>query len=106
MNVVDDVTRECLAAIPDTSISGHRVARELAALIGQRGKARPDRLRQWHPFTSNAMLAWAGSASSIGTSLRRANRCRTASAKASCIDLYGPRPIATTGLIRIDGHNC
>jgi len=23
LNVVDDVTRECLAAIPDTSISGH-----------------------------------------------------------------------------------
>jgi len=27
LNVVDDVTRECLAAIPDTSISGRRVAR-------------------------------------------------------------------------------
>jgi transposase InsO family protein len=38
LNVVDDVTRECLAAIPDTSISGRRVARELAALIEQRGK--------------------------------------------------------------------
>lgn len=24
----------------------------------------------------------------------------------SCVDVYGPRPIATTGLIRIDGHNC
>ena len=30
LNVVDDVTRECLAAIPDTSISGMGVARELA----------------------------------------------------------------------------
>jgi transposase InsO family protein len=38
LNVVDDVTRECLAAIPDTSISGRRVARELAALIERRGK--------------------------------------------------------------------
>lgn len=28
LNIVDDVTRECLAAIPDTSISGRRVARE------------------------------------------------------------------------------
>ena len=27
LNVVDDVTRECLAAIPDTSISGRRVVR-------------------------------------------------------------------------------
>ena len=27
LNIVDDVTRACLAAIPDTSISGKRVAR-------------------------------------------------------------------------------
>ena len=38
LNVVDDVTRECLAAIPDTSISGRRVARELSALIARRGR--------------------------------------------------------------------
>ena len=38
LNVVDDVTRECLAAIPDTSISGRRVARELTALVERRGK--------------------------------------------------------------------
>jgi transposase InsO family protein len=38
LNVVDDVTHECLAAIPDTSISGHRVARELTALLERRGR--------------------------------------------------------------------
>ena len=38
LNIVDDVTRECLAAIPDTSISGRRVARELTSLIAIRGK--------------------------------------------------------------------
>jgi len=38
LNVVDDVTRECLAAVPDTSISGHRVVRELTRLIEERGK--------------------------------------------------------------------
>ncbi|AKO97718.1 hypothetical protein MALG_02554 [Marinovum algicola DG 898] len=38
LNVVDDVTRECLAAIPDTSLSGQRVARELGRLIERRGK--------------------------------------------------------------------
>jgi transposase InsO family protein len=38
LNVVDDVTRECLAAIPDTTISGRGVARELRALIERRGK--------------------------------------------------------------------
>ena len=32
LNVVDDVTRECLAAIPYTTISGRRVARELLVL--------------------------------------------------------------------------
>ncbi len=37
LNVVDDVTCECLAAIPDTSISGHRVARKLTLLIEWRG---------------------------------------------------------------------
>jgi len=40
LNVVDDVTRECLAAIPDTSISGRRMARELTALIARRGRRR------------------------------------------------------------------
>jgi transposase InsO family protein len=38
LNVVDDVTRECLAAILDTSISGRRVARELTTLIERRSK--------------------------------------------------------------------
>lgn len=39
LNVADDVTRECLAAIPDTSISGRRVARELTTHIERRGKS-------------------------------------------------------------------
>jgi len=38
LNIMDDVTRECLAAIPDTSISGRRVVRELTTLIERRGK--------------------------------------------------------------------
>lgn len=55
LNLVDDVTRECLAAIPDISISGRRVAR----LIERRGK--PSVIVSDHgtEFTSNAMLAWA-----------------------------------------------
>ena len=58
LNVVDDVTRECLAAIPDTSISGRRVARELTQLISRRGK--PGMIVSDHgtEFTSNAILAW------------------------------------------------
>jgi transposase InsO family protein len=38
LNVAEDATRECLAAIPDTSISGRRVARELTAVIERCGK--------------------------------------------------------------------
>lgn len=38
LNVVDDVTREFLAAMPDTSISGRRVTHELTTLIEGRGK--------------------------------------------------------------------
>ena len=37
--VVDDYTRECLALVADTSLSGVRVARELTSLMGSRGKA-------------------------------------------------------------------
>jgi transposase InsO family protein len=32
------VTKECLAAVADTSLSGRRVARELDAIIARRGK--------------------------------------------------------------------
>jgi hypothetical protein len=38
LTVVDDCTRECLALVADTSLSGVRVARELDRLMGDRGK--------------------------------------------------------------------
>ena len=59
LNIVNDVTRKCLAAIPDTSISGRRVARELTDLIARRGK--PDIIVSDHgtDFTSSAILAWS-----------------------------------------------
>ncbi len=38
LTVVDNCTRECLALIADTSLSGARVARELATIIERRGK--------------------------------------------------------------------
>src|SRR6202789_2818111 len=59
LNIVDDVTRECLAAIPDTSISGRRVARELTVLIERRGKPGIIVSDNGTEFTSNAMFAWA-----------------------------------------------
>ena len=59
LNIVDDVTRECLAAIPDTSISGKRVARELTTLINVRGKPGMIVSDNGTEFTSNAILGWA-----------------------------------------------
>jgi putative transposase len=56
---VDDVTRECLAAIPDTPISGRRVARELTALIERRGRPGMIVSDYGTEFTCNAILAWA-----------------------------------------------
>jgi putative transposase len=58
--VVDDCTRECLALVADTSISGRRVARELDDIIRRRGK-RPDTIVSDNgtELTSNAILGWA-----------------------------------------------
>ena len=62
LNVVDDVTRECLAAVPDTSISGKRVVRELTELIAQRGKPAIIVSDNGTELTSNAVLVWCGEA--------------------------------------------
>lgn len=62
LNIIDDVTKECLGAIPDTSISGKRVARELEAIIARRGKPEMIVSDNGTEFTSNAMLAWTKAA--------------------------------------------
>jgi putative transposase len=62
LNIVDDVTRECLAAVPDTSISGRRVVRELAELIRVRGKPGMIVSDNGTELTSNAVLAWCSTA--------------------------------------------
>jgi len=59
LNVIDDVTKECLAAIPDTSICGRRVARELDAIIARRGKPGLIVSDNGTEFTSKAILVWA-----------------------------------------------
>ena len=56
LTVVDDCTRECLALIADTSLSGARVARELATLFDVRGKPRTMVSDNGTEFTSNAIL--------------------------------------------------
>jgi len=60
LNVMDDVTRECLAAVVDTSISGLRVARELTRLIMVHGKPTTIVSDNGTELTSNAVLLWAG----------------------------------------------
>jgi putative transposase len=57
--VVDDFTRECLALVADTSLSGLRVVRELDALIAIRG--RPARIVSDNgtELTSMAILRWS-----------------------------------------------
>jgi putative transposase len=57
--VVDDCTRECLALIADTSISGIRVARELDRLLAVRGKPATIVSDNGTELTSNAILRWA-----------------------------------------------
>ena len=58
LDVVDDVTRECLAVIQDTSISGRRVALGLTALIERRRKPGIIVSDQGTELTSNAILRW------------------------------------------------
>ena len=59
LTVVDDCTRENLALVADTSLSGRRVVRELDRLISERGKPRMIVSDNGTEFTSNAILEWA-----------------------------------------------
>lgn len=56
--VVDDYTRECLTLVADTSLSGLRVARELDALIVQRGRSSMIVSDNGSELTSMAILKW------------------------------------------------
>lgn len=59
LNVVDNVTRERLAAIPDTSISGKRVVRKLETIIERRGKPEMIVSDNGTELTCNAILTFA-----------------------------------------------
>ncbi len=58
LTVVDDCTRECLALVADTSLSGTRVARELDRLVIERGKPKTVVSDNGTELTSNAILTW------------------------------------------------
>lgn len=62
LTIVDDCTRECLALVADTSLSGARVARELDRLMIARGKPTMIVSDNGSELTSNAILAWADQA--------------------------------------------
>jgi len=59
LTVVDDYTRECLALVADTSISGIRVARELDKIIAVRGRPGGIVSDNGTELTSTAILAWS-----------------------------------------------
>jgi putative transposase len=57
--VVDDFTRECIALVADTSLSGTRVGRELDAVIARRGPPLTIVSDNGTEFTSMAILRWS-----------------------------------------------
>jgi len=56
--VVDDYSRECLALVADTSLSGLLLTRELDVIIKQRGKPRTIVSDNGTEMTSMAVLEW------------------------------------------------
>jgi len=59
LTVVDNCTRECLALVADTSLSGLRVARELDDVVRRRGRPGMIVSDNGTELTSNAILCWA-----------------------------------------------
>jgi putative transposase len=57
-NVVDDFTRECLASVLDTSLSGVRVVRELDRLCSVHGRPAMIVSDNGTELTSHAVLRW------------------------------------------------
>ena len=58
LTVVDDFTKECLATVPDTSITGRRLVAELDKIIERRGKPRTIVSDNGGEMTSRAVLQW------------------------------------------------
>ena len=56
--MIDDYSRECLALVADSSLSGHRVARELDPLIARRGRPAMVVSENGTELTSMAVQSW------------------------------------------------
>lgn len=59
LNVLDDFNGECLASVPDFSLPGLRVIRELEAIIAIRGKPAMIVSDNGTELTGNAVVRWA-----------------------------------------------
>jgi putative transposase len=81
--IVDDFTRECLALVVDTSISGRRVARELDAIVAARAKPLMIVSDNGAELTSHAILRWQQECGVRWHSSRPESRSRTPLSKAS-----------------------
>jgi len=62
LTIIDDLTKECLAAVPDTSLTGKRVVREMTALIARHGRPGVIVSDNGTEFTSSAVLAFTQAA--------------------------------------------
>ncbi|CAM4422444.1 Integrase catalytic domain-containing protein [Palleronia rufa] len=83
LNVVDEATRECLAAMPDTSISRQRVARDLGRPIARRGTPGMIVSGNGPELTGNAILTFAATRGIERHSSRQASPCRMGSSRVS-----------------------
>ena len=81
--VVDDFSRECLALVVDTSLSGVRVARELDRIVELRGRPRMLVSDNGTELTSNAILRWQQERGVGWHYIAPASPCKTALSRAS-----------------------
>ena len=91
--IVDDFTRECLALVADTSLSGLRVARELDAVIARRGRPAMIVSDNGTELTSMAILRWSQEPGRVA--LHRARQ-----AAAECLRRELQRPTARRAVER------
>jgi hypothetical protein len=94
LNIVDDVTRECLRAVPDTSISGRRVVRELTDLIAERGKPAMIVSDNGTKLTSDAVPVF----SDFLYLYRTSSNASSANSSSSVLSLPGTTSETTTSL--------
>lgn len=83
LTIVDDCTRENLALVADTSLSGVRVARKLDRLVAEYGRPKMIVSDNGSEFTSNAILAWPDRSRVEWHDIAPGSPCRTASSRAS-----------------------